>query len=241
MLKKYFGQSLDIVQKSAAFDLKSRADDESEAAIIEVLKKEFPEANIHAEESGKFENGSDYTFIIDPLDGTHNFLLGVPTFTISIGLLHHKKVIAGVIFAPVIDQTFYAELGKGAFLEGKRLQPSNEVNYERAIISLNFSYGVTRDRLKQAMRSAFENKPMRVITEWCETYYFCLLASGKIEGMTCEGSELHDFVAGKFIVREAGCVVADFMGNPDTDDLADEFIVASNQDILKHLIEVVKK
>ncbi len=239
ILKKYFGQSLDIVQKSIVSDLKSQADEESEATIIEVLKKHFPEANIHAEETGKFENGSDYTFIVDPLDGTHNFVLGMPTFTVSIGLVHQDKIIAGVIYVPAIDQTFYAERDKGAFLEGKRINASTETDVRKAILSTGFGYATTYDRANEITARIWAKRPVRVLDDWCSTYKLCLIGLGKIEGLVIETGEIHDYVAGKLIAREAGCIISNHQGEPEQDELSTEFLVASTPEIVKELIDVV--
>lgn len=240
VLKKYFGQSLDVVQKSVIYDLKSRADDESEAAIVEILKKEFPGANVQAEETGKFDNGSEYTFVIDPLDGTHNFLLGIPTFTVSIGLIYQRSIIAGVIYVPTIDQTFYAERGKGAYLEGKRIQVSQETDFTRSIISTSFYYGYDHDRVSRLYANVLNKKPIRLITDWCSTYKLCLVASGKFEGMTVDNGEIHDYVAGKLIAREAGCLILDYEGNPETDELATQFIAVNNAVIAEQLLNILK-
>ncbi len=240
VLKNYFGQSLETVQKSSAADFKTKADDESEAIIVENLQRDFPEANIHSEEMGKLHNGSDYTFIIDPLDGTHNFFLGLPNFCVSIGLVHKDKIIAGVIFSPLIDQTFYAELGKGAYLEGKKLAASKEQNIERTVVSVNFSYEDGPEVKSKFIGDLLVRPVQRVINEWCCTYNFCLVGMGKIEGMIVNGSYPHDFAAGKIIAREAGCLISTFNGENEIDDLSTQFIVAGNAAILQELLVVVK-
>jgi len=240
ILKKYFGQSSDIVQKTIVSDLKSQADEESEAAIIEVLKKYFPEANILAEESGTSNIGSAYTFIIDPLDGTHNFVLGIPTFTVSIGLVHNDKILAGVIYAPTIEQTFYAELGKGAFLEGKKIQASKELDLHKSILSTGFGYRTPFDRVAEMYSRAWRKQPVRVIDDWCTTYKLCLIALGKIEGLVVDDGEVYDYAAGKLIVREAGCLLTDHQGRPETDELAIKFLVANSPEILSQLIDIAR-
>ena len=82
ILKKYFGQTLNLIEKSTASDFKTEADIGSERAILTILRNKFPKYNIHSEEEGKFDNGSEYTIIVDPLDGTNNFVLGIPNFSL---------------------------------------------------------------------------------------------------------------------------------------------------------------
>src|SRR4051794_10393440 len=98
LVAQYFGQELEVIQKQMASDLKTRADDESEAAIIGILSEAYPEVGFYAEESGRSQSESPYYFVIDPLDGTNNFSLGLPTFVVSIALVHEQEILMGVLY-----------------------------------------------------------------------------------------------------------------------------------------------
>src|SRR3989338_1377041 len=128
VVRKYFGTVLTIVEKSKASDVRTEADVESEAAIISILKKAFPAYNIFSEECGLIDKKSEYTFYIDPLDGTNNFVLGIPNFSVLIALAHGREAIFGLVYLPMLDVFYHAEKGKGAFLGSKSIKPSLEVS-----------------------------------------------------------------------------------------------------------------
>jgi len=240
ILKNYFGQILDITVKSNPSDFKTRADDESEQAVIEVLTKHFPDYNILGEESGTIDKGSEYTFVIDPLDGTNNFVLGIPTFCVSIGLIKGDEIIAGVIYAPMLDLTFSAQIGEGAFCNETKIQVSSVTEEKNGTISLCGYYGIS----PELWGSMFKNLAMggfkRVMNQWCPTYDFCMLASGKIESMVNYGSELYDFCAGKIIAREAGAVITNLDGTPEENDRNRMFMASNNNQIQQSIIQSLK-
>ena len=122
ILKDYFGKlnSLEVELK-AKNDYVTKADRTSEEAIIETIKKEFPDHSIVAEESG-LHSGDNWKWYIDPLDGTKNFIHGLPLFCISIGIEHKGEMVAAVINAPLLREVFTAEREKGAYCNGKRIK-----------------------------------------------------------------------------------------------------------------------
>src|SRR3990167_8096406 len=94
----------------------------------EILRNKFPKYNIHSEEEGKIDNGSEYTIIVDPLDGTNNFVLGIPNFSVSIAIVNNKETIAGVIYQPILNQTYFAEKNKGTELNGQKINVNDITN-----------------------------------------------------------------------------------------------------------------
>ena len=117
VIKKYFGRVLELEQKSIAGDVRTRADTEAEEIILSTLQKDFPTFNIYSEEAGNIDKKSEYTFVLDPLDGSNNFVLGIPVFCVSIGLLKGKEIIAGVIYHPILKDIYFAEKGEGAYFK----------------------------------------------------------------------------------------------------------------------------
>ncbi len=242
ILNKYFGQSLEVSQKTNAADFKTKADLESEEAIIYALKKDFPDYSIYSEEEGSADNGSEYTFVIDPLDGTNNFVLGIPNFSVSIGLLFGKEIIAGVIYSPVIDNIYCAEKGKGAYCDGRKLKVSGETDIKRATICCNNDYkNYFTNKAQQVTIDLYAKETKRVMHNWSPTFDFCMLASGKAEAVINNNAELYDFSAGKLICREAGALITDFDGNPETDDTNRIFIASNSAPILKEILDVLKE
>lgn len=111
VLKGYFGKNLEITQKTTVGDFRTQADLDSEKAVLDILGQAFPEYNLHGEESGLQDKGSEYTFFVDPLDGSNNFVLGIPYFSCSIRLMKGDQGIVGVVYNPMADQFFFCSSG----------------------------------------------------------------------------------------------------------------------------------
>jgi myo-inositol-1(or 4)-monophosphatase len=207
---------------------------------LKILKKKFPKYNIFSEEAGKTENGSEYTFVIDPLDGTNNFVLGVPYFSVSIALMKNNEVIFGVIYNPVLMNVYYAEKGKGAYLNGKRINVSSESNIKNSTVSLVANYGFSIDNFVKMGRSLYELDVKRVSKFWSVALDYCLLASGKIEALILHDVPLYDFAAGKIIAREAGARITDFNGDKLSDDKEKIFLTTNGTKIHKEILGILK-
>lgn len=204
VVRNYFGKVLTVEEKTNAGDLRTKADTESEQAILAVIKSAFPDCNIYAEESGAIDNESEYTFVIDPLDGTSNFVLGIPDFAISIGLLKGTESVAGVIYNPILDQMFTAEKGKGAFLNGQPIHVNNESDITRSVVSYTCGYNTDRYFSEKIESDLRDLKVKRILNHWAPAYDYCLLACGKLEAVLSKEGDLEDHVAAKVIVSEAG-------------------------------------
>ena len=238
IIKGYFGQSLVIEEKSAAFDVRTKADIESEAAILAVLKKAFPTYNIFSEECGFINKKSEYTFHIDPLDGTNNFVSGIPNFSVSIALVKGKETIFGVIYMPILDLAYYAAKGGGAFCNEVKIRKSEETVLERSCASFMCGYHCPRPYIIKTLGNLIR-RAKRVTVNWSVATDLCLVASGKIETALNKKTELWDFLAGKLIAKEAGCVVTDLTGRPEKDDFNREFLVSNNFEIHKKILPLV--
>ncbi len=241
VLKKYFGESLDVVQKTSAADFKTKADDESEEAILKILTAEFPGYNIYAEEGGEVDKGSEFTFAIDPLDGTNNFVLGIPNFSVSIGLLKGEEIILGVIYSPMIDNVYYAEKGGGAYMDGKKLSVNSESDVKKASICHGILWGSSFEEEIRVTKYLYSKDAKRVMVNWSPTFDFCMLALGRVEGVINNGCALHDFAAGKIIAREAGAMITDLNGSKEKSDRNQFFIASNVAKIHEHIIEVMSK
>lgn len=237
VIRDYFGKVLEVQEKSSAADFRTQADTESEKIILSLLKEKFPEYNIFSEESGLIDNRSEYTFVIDPLDGSNNFVLGIPYFSVSIGLLRKDAVLAGVVHVPMLGDTYHAERGKGAFLNDIGIFVSKEVDLMRATISYVAGYNNHKEHYKDVLQRDIPVK--RNLFNWSSAADYCLLASGKIEAVVSNKTEVHDFVAGKLIAREAGAVITDFSGQPEISDKNDQFIASNNAIIHQQLLRTL--
>ncbi len=242
ILKQYFGQTLEIEQKSMAADIRSKADLGSESAILSILEKDFPDYNILSEEAGKIDKGSQFAFIIDPLDGSNNFIMGIPNFSVIIALQKNKETVFGLVYQPMLNNTYYAIKGEGAFLNGKSIRVNQKENINDVCIGLVWGYMFDQKNKEinsTITKKVIESEVRRVCLNWSVGIDFCLLASGKMEAIFNRGCELYDFVAGKLIAKEAGAVILDLDGNLEKDDSNDMFLAANNQRVGDELLKIL--
>lgn len=238
IVKKYFGQSLDIEQKSRASDVRTCADLESEQEIIKELDRHFPTYNIYSEECGFLDRKSEYTFYIDPLDGTNNFVLGIPNFSVIVALVRGREVIFGAVHLPMLDITYHAEKGGGAFCDGKKMSTSSEISLERSTTAFLCNYSTDKEYVGELL-SKLSLGTKRVLCNWSVGTDLCLVASGKTENVVNVKTEPWDFLAAKFIVKEAGGIVTDLVGQSETDDFNSSFVASGNIQIHKQIIALL--
>jgi len=192
-------------------NLVTRADHSSEEAVCTILRRRFPDHSILAEESGESGKGSPYTWVVDPLDGTTNFAHGFPVACISIGLVHYSTPVLGGVYDPFRDELFWAEKGKGSYLNGKKIHVSKTQRLDESLLLTGFPYDRTR-------RSGFYVNFYRQFMERCHDVRrsgaaaldLCWAACGRVDGFWEFKLRPWDVAAGKLIVEEAGGRVSDF-------------------------------
>ncbi len=215
------------------------ADKEAEATIIAEIKKHFPDHGMWGEESGEEKSTSPYQWIIDPIDGTSNFVNGIPIFGISIAALKDGVPIVGVIYQPVGNALYTAEKGKGTTWRGKRVYVSDG-DTEHAMIS--FGNGRNDQERRRLNRLFVESerfvKSRRHLGSCVLEQAF--VARGSTEGIICFGLNKWDYAAGTLLVQEAGGTITDFDGKPWQFGAGNHF-VASNGVVHKTLLQLVKR
>ncbi|NQU77612.1 inositol monophosphatase [Candidatus Falkowbacteria bacterium] len=239
-LKKYFlqGLDLDIKEKSTDRDYVTKADLASEKAILAHLNKDYPDYNIHSEEAGIIDKKSDYTFVIDPLDGSHNFVTGTPNFSVAISLWQKEKVISNIVYCPITNRTFTCEKGKGVYLENQKLKVNNNPNIKKASVSYVGDYASTNEYMGDIVHKLYLLGFGRILANWSVALDYCTLASGKYEAIVNDGSEIYDFGGGKLMAREAGAKITDFNGQEDLNDKNNLFIASNGTDIHEKLLKI---
>lgn len=207
------------VRRKGASDFVTRADVNAEKAIFEALSKARPKYGFVMEEQGEIEGADNSNrFIIDPLDGTTNFLHGIPQFCISIGLERDREPFAGVVFSPITDELFYAEKGFGAYCNDRRLRVSGREDLTEALVGtgLPFKGKPGRDvALAETGRVLAETAGIRRFG--AAAYDLCMVASGRLDGYWERGLSPWDVAGGIVIAREAGgevTMIADAPGRP---------------------------
>lgn len=241
VIQKYSGKDqLKNIKHEDASDLSTEADLEAEKIIVSLLKQAFPGHNIISEENEKNDKGSEYTWVIDPLDGTFSFLQGIPFFGISIGLLKENKPVLGVISHIGFNNLYWGMEGKGAYLNGEKIKVSSQTKLNEAGVVLDLGHMAKR-------QSKIDLYVTPLITKVGYNYSFGgavailgMVAQGILDGNVNQ-AWLWDFVAGAVIVREAGGKVTDFAGEEPDWSKERLNIVASNGLIHNQILEALKK
>ncbi len=201
------------INKKQGNDFVSEVDRMAEQEIIKVIKQAYPEHSIRAEESGDHK-GNDYTWIIDPLDGTTNYLHGYPQYAVSIALKHKNKIEVGVIYDPLRDELFCAENGAGATLNNRRIRVSKQTNLSSALIGTGFPFKYPQHlNAYLSMFKTLTPTTAGIRRAGSAALDLAYLAAGRLDGFWEIGLKEWDMAAGILIVQEAGGVVTDFSFN----------------------------
>jgi len=213
------------------------ADKKAEKIIIKTIKESFPNHAFWGEETGVSKNQSDYLWIIDPIDGTKNFISGIPLWGTLIALMHKDEVILGLSYIPLMKEMLWAEKDKGAFLNGKRVHVSNKQHLSESMISFG-SIGTFYDKkLGNSIINLLNNcKRQR---SFGDLYPYHLLASGKLELVIEAAIKLVDVAPFDCIIREAGGKTSDLKGVSLTKKT--NSFIASNGRIHKKTLSILNK
>nr|WP_269815662.1 inositol monophosphatase family protein [Parvularcula mediterranea] len=220
------------VRKKGASDFVTKADLAAEEAIREALKKGRPKYGMVLEEGGEIE-GTDNSnrWIVDPLDGTTNFLHSMPQFCISIGLERDREPYAGVVFAPILDELYYAEKGLGAYMNDRRLRVSGRNDLSEALVGTGLPFKGMPGREQALLETERVLKETAGVRRFGSAAYdLCMTASGRLDGYWERGLNAWDVTAGIVIAREAGGQVSTIEDDKGRAHL-EKSILASNHDL----------
>ena len=227
------------VEVKALNDYVSEVDRQAEALIIEDLLKSFPGHGILAEESGVIEGKEDYRWIIDPLDGTTNYLHGFPHYAVSIACEHQGRLTHGVIYDPYKQELFAASRGAGATLNNRRIRVTPLKTTQGALLATGFPFKHP-ERLDPFLKvfSAFFSTASDVRRAGSAALDLAYVAAGRLDGYWESGLNAWDIAAGALIVREAGGLVTDFNG--DANSLDNGEVVAGNPRIIGDMLRTLE-
>jgi myo-inositol-1(or 4)-monophosphatase len=208
---------LEISSKGAANDYVTNVDRACEAEIIKVIHKAYPDHGILGEETGFSlgDNPNEIVWIIDPLDGTLNFIHGFPQFSVSIAIQVRGVVEHGLVYNPLSNELFTASRGRGAQLDGRRIRVSDCKDLEHALLGTGFAYKRSNESLDECMA-----RLKRVLAASADlrragsaALDLAYVAAGRLDGFWEVGLAPWDVAAGALLVREAGGFIGDFSGN----------------------------
>ena len=210
------------VSKKGPSDFVTNSDLKTEKIIIEELTKGRPDYSIISEENGEKKNkDSKNTWVIDPIDGTINFLHGIPHFATSIALKHENEIISGLIFDPIKDEMFYAEKNNGAYLNNKRIRVSKKNNMQECLFATS---GTVEKKIEFSYRKSGS-----------AALDMAYIACGRYDGYFQKNLNLWDIAAGLILVTEAGGVI----NKIDLNEHKDLKIIATSPDINEKLMEKI--
>lgn len=235
LLAELFPHPQEITYKRRS-DLVTQADRRSEALIVGRLRDRFPQHRIVAEEGGGQQTNSDYCWYVDPLDGTTNFAHGYPVFCVTMGLAYRGEVVTGVAYDPIREELFTAELGSGAYLNGRRLHVSKAAHLEECLVATGFPPFATNHELNIEFYFRFTQKSHGIRRAGSAALDLCSVAAGRFDGFWELKLNPWDKAAGSLMVREAGGRVSDISGRPF--DLLGDDIFASNGLVHDQMVEV---
>jgi len=238
ILKQYFNGSFTVSSKSGINDLVTQADKESEEAIFEVIRGDYPNHFILSEEAGELKMDSNIKWIIDPIDGTVNFANGIPLCCVSIGVEQAGKMILGAVYNPFMNEFFFAQKGFGATLNEKRIRVSEKDDVMRSCLVTGFPYSyldVPNGPLQVFEKFIRQGIPVRRLGS--AAIDLCWVAAGRFDGFYEHNLRAWDSAAGFLIVEEAGGKITDFKG--DYYSPYQPHIIASNGKIHNDLLLAV--
>ena len=233
-------QDLDLltVQRKGEHDYVSEVDKMAEQAIVETLLEAYPDHAILAEEGGA-QGESEYVWIIDPLDGTTNFLHGFPQFAVSIGLQHKGVLNQAVIFDPTRNELYTATRGRGAYLNDRRLRVSKQTRLEDALIGTGFPYS-DFSFMEAYMKMFLELMPKTagLRRPGAASLDLAYVAAGRYDGFWEAGLKRWDMAAGVLLIQESGGLVTDFDGGENY--MATGNVIGGNPKIFSQLLQVIQ-
>lgn len=226
------------VQSKAPNDFVTEVDRSAEAAIIEVLREAYPQHAILAEESG--ESGEhEYQWIIDPLDGTTNFIHGFPQYAISIALAKNGVPEQAVVYDPTRNELFTASKGSGAFLNDRRIRVSKRTRLTESLLGTGFPYREFEQvDVYLAMMRELMQKSAGIRRPGAAALDLAYVACGRLDGFWEMGLQPWDMAGGALLIQEAGGLVSDFAGNADF--LATGNVVGGTPKVFGQLLQVVQ-
>lgn len=231
------------VSHKGVVDLVTEYDVKTEAFIIDQLKKAFPDHTLVGEESHQGSFHYDKAIYIDPIDGTTNFVHGIPHLAISLGVWEEGKPTLAVVYNPILEELFWAVQGEGAYCNGRRLGVSTQSELQNALIATGFPYakvnaGIEYHWVINCMTNLLPHiQDIRRLG--AAAVDLCYLAQGKVEAFYEIDLKPWDVAAGILIVQEAGGQISNVDNQPF--DFDDKSIVASNGKVHQHLLKYLEK
>jgi myo-inositol-1(or 4)-monophosphatase len=228
-----------LVQIKGPSDFVTEVDQRSEAMIMEMIQKHFPDHHIMSEETANEGLQDGITWVIDPLDGTTNFIHGFPHVAVSVAVCEEREPVLGFVLDPVRQELFFARRGGGAFLNGNRIHTRSGARLDDALVATGFPFRSKNvlEPYLEVFRSVF-NSMSGIRRAGAAALDLAYLASGRVDGFWEVGLKAWDIAAGVLLIKEAGGHVSDFWG--DENYLYNGHVVGGTSTVYPFLLDLVK-
>jgi len=244
--KGYYDVGVDFEEKGDPTDIVTKADREVSNFLIEKIREKYPDHGIISEEEpDEINAGAEYTWVMDPIDGTRNFANRIAMWCTMIGITKNGKPYMGAVYNAINDELFFAEAGQGAYLNDKKIYASEvddlksfSLSFSAGQIRGNKEYDVPKDLLNKYLD--FYNNLLKDdghwVSNWSTALTFCYVADGRLDAHVMCGGLYHDYLAPYIICREAGVLFTDSEGNDWQRGRKD--VVVANPKLHKKLLEL---
>ncbi|MEE9432582.1 MAG: inositol monophosphatase family protein [Melioribacteraceae bacterium] len=239
VIRNGFRQNIQIELKTGENNLVTNIDKAAEKIILNFIKTEYPTHSIIAEESGTDMKDSEYTWVVDPLDGTTNFAHGIPIFGVSIGLQKNNQTILGVVLDVMRNKMYSAEKGSCAFENGKKISVTQNSELSKSVLVTGFSYDMINIDEAIKLFGVFLKNTRGVRRLGSAAVDMCYVASGVFDGFWKKYLSPWDVCAGMLLVEEAGGKVSNFKGKPT--DIFSEEVLTTNGLVHNSMVEYLRK
>ncbi len=232
-------EGLVVTQKSAN-DYVTEVDRTAEDIIVSLLRKTYPDHSFLAEEGGTIEGSADYRWIIDPLDGTTNFIRGIPHYAVSIACQYQGKLEHAVVYNPVTREEFTASRGRGAQLNGRRIRVTTRAHLDGALLGTGIPFRQhQQDRMPAYLETLGElaQQTAGIRRAGSAALDLAYVAAGRFDAFWEMGLQPWDMAAGALLIQEAGGLMSDFDGSNRFMETGN--IVCGNPKCFKHVLKVV--
>jgi myo-inositol-1(or 4)-monophosphatase len=207
LARNTFGKVKSVQTKGTCGDLVTEVDEQAERLITEGLKRYFPSHAILGEEFGSAGQEGEFLWMIDPLDGTNNFAIGLPVYAVCLTCMHRGEPVLGVIYDPLLDRMMVAEKGKGATLNGKPVRMKRN-DVESLTLAWVQGHHVQKETVGMRLKHHLDWHTKRVLCLWAPSLAWMMLAQGEIDGIVVYRSGGIDLFAGLLAASEAGAAVS---------------------------------
>jgi myo-inositol-1(or 4)-monophosphatase len=240
LAKDYFYKDKQVIEKDEHGDLVTLVDHLAEKEILQQITFHFPDHQIRSEETGWSGVEGEWLWLVDPLDGTNNYAIGLPVYGVSITLIYKKQPVLGIIYDSHLGNLYVAEKGKGASCNGIPLSIKSGGTLNKLTIGWIQGHQVQKDTQAMSIKHKLDEKCKRVLRLWAPSILWCMLARGDLQGIVLYNSEGDDLYAGILMAKEAGAVVKDFLGGDFEGMNPEPYIIACHPEHYDDFLKIVE-